>query len=225
MGTLDARESTRKTKYLRRGSSMLFNGLIDVAQFRPLAPAGYYIAIRVGFAFPTYELNHLPPDWVREYTVSGMIVHDPLISWAYKHSGVARWSELNENDGQGLFSLAANHDLNYGAVTSCIDADERGQRSYAFFCRSDREYTDSELAKLHDVLVMSHGAYAIPKNLTSAELETLSLVKNGMLMKEMASILGISESAIKQRLRNARTKLNAKTGSQAAVKATMLGMI
>ena len=70
-----------------------------------------------------------------------------------------------------------------------------------------------------------HRAYARPKNLTEAELETLGLVKNGLLMKEIASALGVSESAVKQRLRNARLKLNAKTGSQAAARATMLGMI
>ena len=63
------------------------------------------------------------------------------------------------------------------------------------------------------------------KNLTAAELETLTMVKNGLLMKEIACVLGISESAIKQRLKNARLKLNAKTGSQAAATATMLGMI
>ena len=204
---------------------MNFNGLIDFTQFRPLAPAGFYIAIRVGFAFPTVEHNQLPPDWVREYTVSGLIVHDPAMSWAYKNSGAARWSELGEEDSQGVLALAGNHGLNYGAVASCIDAGERGQRSFGFFCRSDREYADRELAKLYEGLIEAHQTYSVPKNLTAAELETLSLVKNGMLMKEIASILGISESAIKQRLKNARVKLSAKTGSQAAAKATMLGMI
>ena len=74
-------------------------------------------------------------------------------------------------------------------------------------------------------LVAAHQAHAQPKNLTAAELETLGLVKNGLLMKEIACILCVSESAIKQRLKNARLKLNAKTGSQAAARATMLGMI
>jgi len=204
---------------------MNVNGLIDLNEFRPLAPAGYYIAIRVGFAFPMIEHNHLPSKWVREYTVSGLIVHDPAMSWAYRNSGAARWSEMGEEDSQGVLALAMNHGLNFGAVASCIDSGEPGQRSFGFFCRSDREYTDAELEKLYGALVSSHKAYSVPKNLTSAELETLSLVKNGLLMKEIASILGISESAIKQRLKNARVKLSAKTGSQAAAKATMLGMI
>jgi LuxR family transcriptional regulator len=82
-----------------------------------------------------------------------------------------------------------------------------------------------ELELLHAGLLSMHRAYDRPKNLTEAELATLGLVKNGLLMKEIASVLGVSESAVKQRLCNARRKLNAKTGSQAAVRATMLGMI
>lgn len=204
---------------------MRTNDLIDHTEFRHLAPAGYYVAIRVGFAFPMVEHNQFPPHWVREYTISGLIVHDPAIAWAYRHSGVSRWSEMGMDDSQGVLALAGNHGLNFGAVASCIDAGNGGQRSFALFCRSDREYLDAELKKLFCVLVQSHNAYAVPKNLTPAELETLSLVKNGLLMKEIASVLGISESAIKQRLKNARVKLNAKTGSQAAARATMLGII
>jgi LuxR family transcriptional regulator len=201
------------------------NALIDPSEFESVAPAGFYIAIRVGFAFPMVELNRFPPSWVREYTASGLIVHDPAMSWAYKNCGVARWSELGENDTQGVLELAKNHGLNFGAVASCTDEGNASQRSFGFFCRSDREYRAAELMWLHASIVASHRAHARPKNLTAAELETLSLVKNGLLMKEIASLLGVSESAIKQRLKNARVKLHAKTGPQAAARATMLGMI
>ena len=160
-----------------------------------------------------------------EYTASGLIVHDPAIAWAYKNCGVARWSEMGENDSQGVLELAKNHGLNFGAVVSCVDEAGAGQRSFGFFCRSDREFRPVELQCLNESLIASHRAHARPKNLTAAELETLSLVKNGLLMKEIACLLGISESAIKQRLKNARLKLNAKTGPQAAARATMLGMI
>jgi LuxR family transcriptional regulator, quorum-sensing system regulator SdiA len=199
--------------------------LHDPHQFASLAPAGYYVAIRVGFAFPIIEHNHLPALWVREYTASGLIVHDPAMAWAYRNCGAARWSELGQDDSQGVLELAKNHGLNFGAVASCIDRDDAGQRSFGFFCRSDREYSTTELERLNACLLSSHRAHARPKNLTVAELETLSLVKNGLLMKEIACLLGVSESAIKQRLKNARVKLNAKTGSQAAARATMLGMI
>ena len=199
--------------------------LIDLAELEPLAPAGSYIAIRVGFAFPMAEHNRLPSAWVREYTVSGLIVHDPAMAWAYKNRGVARWSELDEPDSQGVLELARNYDLNFGAVASCVDDGPSGQRSFGFFLRSDREYSESELDRLFALLNQEHLAYVQPKNITAAELETLSLVKNGLLMKQIACILGVSESAVKQRLKNVRLKLNAKTGTQAAARATMLGMI
>lgn len=199
--------------------------LTDSDELQCLAPAGYYIAIRVGFAFPMVERNNLPATWVREYTVSGLVVHDPAMAWAYRNCGVARWSELGETDSQGVLEIAKNYDLNFGAVASCLDDGDAGQRSFGFFCRSDREYSAGELQRINDLLVRLHVDHTRPKNLTDAELETLSLVKNGLLMKEIACQLEVSESAIKQRLKNARLKLCAKTGSQAAARATMLGMI
>lgn len=199
--------------------------MIDETELAWLAPAGFYVAIRIGFAFPMVEHNRLPAGWVREYTVGGLIVHDPAIAWAYKNIGVARWSELGEPDVQGVLELAKGHGLGFGAVAACVDDDGSAQRSFGFFVRSDREYLGSELSQLLALLNRYHLACAQPKNITAAELETLSLVKNGLLMKQIACILGVSESAIKQRLKSVRQKLNAKTGSEAAARATMLGMI
>lgn len=190
-----------------------------------LAPAGYYIAIRVSFCFPVMEQNNLPEAWIREYTASGMLVYDPAMTWAHRNQGVVRTCELAGDDPQGVLEVAKYHGLNFGAVACCVDAREGSERSFGFFFRSDRDYEAGELDQLHALLLATHRAFARPKNLTEAELETLGLVKNGLLMKEIASALGVSESAVKQRLRNARLKLNAKTGSQAAARATMLGMI
>lgn len=192
---------------------------------RCLAPAGFYVAIRISFIFPVLEQNCLPVDWVREYTASGFLVHDPAMAWAHGNEGRIRTCDLASHDGQGVLELAKNYGLNHGAVVCCVDHGAPGERSFGFFFREDREYSDAELDQLRDGLLDAHRAYARPRNLTEAELETLGLVKNGLLMKEIASALGVSESAVKQRLRNARLKLNAKTGSQAAARATMLGMI
>lgn len=171
------------------------------------------------------EHNHMPPAWIREYTASGLVVHDPAMIWAYQNRGVARWSQIARDDGQGVLELAKTHGLNFGLVISCADTGDAGQRSFGLFCHSDRDFKAAEVARLHDLLLTAHRAHARPRNLTPAELETLGLVKNGLLMKEIACRLGISESAIKQRLKSARVKLNAKTGSQAAALATMLGVI
>ena len=97
--------------------------------------------------------------------------------------------------------------------------------SLSEFPRLERQVERDVHDRLNALLVETHRNHARPRTLTAAELETLGLVKNGLLMKEIACMLGVSESAIKQRLKNARVKLNVKTGSQAAARATMLGMI
>ena len=45
--------------------------------------------------------------------------------------------------------------------------------------------------------------------------QALRMVRDGLLLKEIAAWLGVSENAIKQRLKNAKLKLGAKTISQA----------
>jgi LuxR family transcriptional regulator len=214
----------RKSEVLRTGAT----GGADRPDFElpgRLAPAGFYAAIRIGFAFPLLEQNCLPEAWVREYTASGFLVHDPAVAWAYRNAGSVRTGDLVARDGQGVLELAKNHGLSFGVVLSRVEPRVGGERSFGFFFREDRDFSDADIEQLDVWLLGMHRAFDRPKNLTAAELETLGLVKNGLLMKEIASALGVSESAVKQRLRNARLKLNAKTGSQAAARATMLGMI
>ena len=99
------------------------------------------------------------------------------------------------------------------------------QRSFASFARSDREYTDLELKLLKAYLTRRHSEMAPPTNLTKAELEALSMVKDGKRLKEIAFELNVSEGAVKQRLKNAKLKLSAKTGAQAATLASQYGLI
>ena len=53
----------------------------------------------------------------------------------------------------------------------------------------------------------------------------LGMVRDGLLLKEIANALGVSEGAIKQRLKNAKKKLGAKTSTQAAATAAQHGLI
>jgi LuxR family transcriptional regulator len=51
------------------------------------------------------------------------------------------------------------------------------------------------------------------------------MIKDGKRLKEIAFDLGVTEGAVKQRLKNAKTKLGAKTGTQAAALASQYGLI
>lgn len=195
------------------------------SEFEVLAPAGYYVALRVGFAFPLAEHNALPASWVEHYTQNSFMVFDPVMQWVYRNHGTIRWSEIALPDPRGVLKDARRHGLHFGVAISFDDPGPKGQRSFGSFARADREYTDEEVEVLKRKLEWLHVAMAPPTNLTKAELEALRMVKDGLLVKEIANILGVSEGAVKQRLRNAKSKLGAKTGRQAVSAATGYGLI
>ena len=194
----------------------------DIAE---IAPAGYYIALRLGFAFPVEEINNLPPAWVSHYTQQRFMMFDPVVRWAYSHTGMIRWSELDIDDPRNVMGQAQTFGLRYGAIVAVFDGNAAGQRSYGSFARSDRELTDIEMKLLQAYLSRRHVEMSPPTNLTDAEITALSMVKDGKRLKQIAFDLGVSEGAVKQRLKNAKAKLEANTSTQAAAIASQHGLI
>ncbi len=207
-----------------RGSQLSTHPLDEIS-FAELAPAGHYIAIRLGFAFPLAEENALPASWVDHYTRNGLMLDDPVIRWAYDNTGAIRWSEIATPDPRGVLPAARRFGLNFGLVAVCGGVDPEVQRSFGSFAREDREFTDLEIALIARKLVKMHVDLAPPSNLTRAELEVLRMVKSGMKLREIAGELGVTEGAIKQRLKNARAKLNARNASHAVSLAATAGLI
>jgi len=193
--------------------------------FADIATAGYYVALRIGFAFPVDEHNAFPVGWIEHYTKHGLMLRDPVVRWAYDKAGATRWSDLENADIHGTLAKAREYDLNFGVVICCASAGPKEQRSYGTFARADREFTRDEVAVLGAHLRKMHEEAAPPGNLTGAELEALQLVKEGLRLKEIAFQLGVSEGAIKQRLAGAKRKFGAKTNAHAATMATEFRMI
>lgn len=215
-------------KALQRGRLKKNTSMIDEADIKflsELAPAGFYLALRIGFAYPVAESNTLPEAWVTKYTHCGFMMQDPVVRWSYSETGAIRWSEINVDDPRSIMVAAAQHGLKYGIAISCLDECIGGQRSFGSFAREDREFADEEIRILLQAVSELHESFAPPTNLTRAELEVLTMVKNGLLMKQIADDLGISLGAVKQRLKNAKYKLKAKTSSHAAALALQFGLI
>lgn len=216
---------TTRTEGSDRLERRRMTNVIDRDVLRDLAPAGYYVALRVGFAFPLVEMNELPPAWVEQYTVNRFMLFDPVIQWVYSQTGAIRWSAIDRPDPRGVFRLAATHGLRFGVAISFVEGETDAQRSFGSFSRSDREYTIDEVEVLERSIQRLHRENAPPSNLTSAELEALRMISEGMRLKQIAFELGVTEGAVKQRLKNAKGKLGAQTGAQAASKARDFGLL
>ncbi|HDR29834.1 helix-turn-helix transcriptional regulator [Rhodovulum sp.] len=190
-----------------------------------LAPAGFYVALRVGFSYPAEELNHLPEAWVEHYTVQGLVVHDPVLKWVYTNSGVTSWDRLGLDDPRGVLREARGYGLHHGAVACVPCTEEKGRRSYGTFARPDRPFSGIEMRELLSLLTQMHRSGTPPRRLTRAETEALRMQANGMRLKQISAELDISMSAVKARLANAKRKLGAQTPSQAASIARSRGVL
>ena len=185
-------------------------------QIDQISPAGFYVALRVGFSFPAEELNELPENWVEFYTTNGLVVHDPAMKWVYANTGVVRFSDMTLPDPHRVRARAAVFGLCHGAAISVMGVADRGRRSYGLFFREDRDFEVSDLTELQRIIARLHEGNDEEPNLTAAEIEALRMQSEGMRQKQIAAALNISESAVKARLNNAKRKLGAKTQSQAA---------
>lgn len=187
-----------------------------INQISLIAPAGSYLALRVGFSFPEEELNLLSNRWVEFYTTHGLIVYDPVMKWVYGNVGAVRLSDLNLPDPQQVRAHAVLFGLTYGLAISHLTKSDKGRRSYGLFFREDRDFYDAEIGVLQSMLGTLHIGRDEEPTLTAAEIEALKMQSSGMRLKQIAARLGISESAVKARLNNVKRKLGAKTQSQAA---------
>jgi DNA-binding CsgD family transcriptional regulator len=185
-------------------------------QIEQFSPAGFYVALRVGFSFPEEELNQLPENWVEFYTTRGLVVHDPVMKWVYGNLGVARMADITLPDPHQIRAKAVAFGLQFGAVISVMTPADRGRRSYGLFFRDDRDFCDLDLEALHVIVKHLHSGNLDAPTLTAAEIEALKMQAAGLRLKQIAGELSISESAVKARLNNAKRKLGAKTLTQAS---------
>lgn len=194
-------------------------------KFEEFALSGFFIAYRVQFLRPEYEYNSLPRAWILKYTQQGLMMHDPVMRWIYGNDGSILWSDVASQDTFGVLADASSHGLNFGFALSLIDPLDPGIRSFGNFCRSDREFLPNEAKELSRRLELLFEDLEAPKDVTDAEVEALRLLKNGLLIKEVAHDLGISEGAVKQRLKSAKQKLDARTTAHAVSIASNFGLI
>lgn len=189
---------------------------LGLARLRRQSPAGYALGLHIRFASPHIMVQTYDPAWIERYTTRGYMLCDPLISWGFAHSGTERWSALDFPDPHNIFGQAAEFGLRYGIAVS---HGPLSSRTIGGFARGDREFTDAEIEKIHATVKLLHVEATPPESLTPAQRHALRLVASGHRYAEAAALLGISESALKARLKSARDRLYARTTAEAIQRA------
>ena len=189
---------------------------LGLARLKRLAPMGYALGLHIRFASAHIMVQTYDPAWIERYTSRGYMLCDPLISWGFAVTGVSRWSALGFPDPHDIFGQAADFGLRFGVAVS---HGPHTSRTIGGFAREDREFTDEEISKIEDTVKLLHKEATPPDSLTPSQRHALRLVASGHRYAEAAALLGISESALKARLKSARERLYARTTAEAIQRA------
>ncbi len=183
-----------------------------------------------------------PEEYARAYMENGLIKDDPFARFcATNEKGLMAWhdpqAELYATQGSvNMLTMAADFGLEYGAsiplrdgtgmaaggigvaldVTSQRDADEllnahRGEIELSAMLFH---------ARFHDQLRPESTVH-----LSERELECLKWAAVGLLTKEIAFRLSLSEKTVEFHLRNAANRLNARNRTHAVARALVYGFI
>ena len=180
------------------------------------SPAGFGAGLHIRFAAPLIAVNTYNPKWAEHYTVNAYGLRDPMISWGLSREGTTRWSEIELPDPFDIWGQAAEHGLIYGAAFACGPIQSR---TIVGIAREDREFHDDEIDRVFGIVLALHELSEPPTELTPAQIQALRCIADGDRHAAAAAKLGISESAFKARLISARTRLMARTTSEAIQRA------
>lgn len=193
-----------------RSLELLFQDLND------MAPSGYSAGLHIRYASPLVYRKTFIDSWQKVYDDNAYALRDPTVFWGLGVKGATRWSAIKLPDPFDIMGKAHEHGLRFGAVISCGPITSR---SIVGVARADREFTNEEIEAAAKVVKKLHVAAEPPTELTEAQIEALQLLSEGYRHTAAAAKIGISESALKARLKSARTRLRARTTAEALRKA------
>lgn len=184
----------------------------EIDFLRQIGTSGFILAFNMSFRGPEHLHSEYPQGWRDQYEERNYFFVDPVLVWIIGNSGTRRWSEINLPDIRKIMPEAAKFGMKYGVAFS---AKVKNKRSFLTLSRPDRELTDAEIHEVNEKFQRWAELVVGDIPLTHRELEVLNLLRHGKVQSEIASELGLSESAVKQRFQKACSKLQAKTRAHA----------
>lgn len=201
--------------------------LVRIAQ---IARSGYAIAMAYEIRGPEYMLNMFPVEWQDYYTKNLLVSIDPVAFWILGNlEGMARWSEIVDQGvpaaGAAMMKKAGEYGMKFG-MTIVQQSKLKGSRSFMSCARADREFTDAEMAELNGTFRAWVNLYGMTHpTLTEEQIQVLRLIAKGHEYGDIAKVLSISESAVKQRVSRLLVQMGVTNRTAAVAIATARKMI
>jgi LuxR family transcriptional regulator len=141
-----------------------------------LTPAGYALAFHVRFTTPTFLFQTYDRKWLDHYSQHGYVMSDPTVHWGFENRGVCDWEDLKANDPADVLVAADAHGLKHG-ISWAIGDDS--SHSLGSFARSDRKFTEDEIAELITIVTELHD---LTNNLQALSPEMAAALKELSIM-------------------------------------------
>ncbi|MDN3578334.1 LuxR family transcriptional regulator [Chitinimonas viridis] len=187
---------------------------------------------------PSFSLlSNYPDRWVQHYVANDYFLQDPTVKHGLTESMPLQWSATTQQDHHEFWEEAQQHGLSHGWCMPCHG--KYGLTGMLSLVRSGEALDEAELnakeLQMAWISKLVHGAMTqliAPKlmpecdiELTAREREILRWTATGKTYLETGMILGIDDRTVKFHLVNTMRKLNAANKTEAAIKASMLGML
>ncbi len=216
----------------------LFKCLATLARELGFEHCSYGMRSPLPLGAPQFSLFSDYPDiWSQRYVERNYFSIDPTVHHALTQSTPLIWSAESPMAHPEFWEEAQQHQLKHGW---CMPSrGQFGTVGLLTFVRSGELITETELdAKESRMILLTQVAHSAmserlaPKQMTECssrltprEREVLQWMAAGKTYIETGSILGIDDRTVKFHLKNAMTKLHAINKTQAAFKATLLGIL
>lgn len=216
----------------------LFSRVVDQARELGFEYCAYGIRMPVPISRPHVAMfNNYPQKWQQRYNTRGYLQVDPTVQHALKSTLPVVWSNELFEPAQEMWEEARSHGLRVGWTQA--SRDQNGAVGLLTLARSTDPLTSGELrareAKMSWLAQCAHAAMArllVPKLapetqavITMREKEVLRWTAEGKTAYEISKILAVSERTVNFHVNNVVAKLGTSNKTQAAVKATALGLL
>lgn len=184
----------------------------ELPRLGAIATAGYFLGLRIRGASPLMAFHTYPQAWIDEYTGNGYMLRDPVTTWAMTVGGTVRWNSPLLPDPFGIFRRAKTHGLNHGAS---IAHGAIGSLTICSAARSDRAFTNDEIAAMRQIVLGLHERVALPPSLSPDQKTLLSALAQGRAPAQLSSGLGVSKAAAERAVKSLCEELSSRTPDEA----------